>query len=81
MKKIGIIGGMGPAATVDFLNKIIALTPANRDQDHIPLIIEMAPQIPDRTNYLLGRGADPLPYLQECCQKLETSGAEAICMP
>ena len=45
---IGVLGGMGPLATVDFMQKVIEATPAERDQDHVPLIVYSVPQIPDR---------------------------------
>jgi aspartate racemase len=53
-----VVGGVGPAATVDFLNKIVSNTPASRDQEHIKLLVERNPQIPDRTENLIGEG-DP----------------------
>jgi aspartate racemase len=54
-KTIGVIGGMGPQATVDFFQKILDNTRVERDQDHIHVIIDNNPQIPDRTVFLLGR--------------------------
>ena len=55
--KLGVLGGMGPLATVDFLAKLIAVTPAEFDQDHIPTIIYSAPYIPDRTANIRGHGS------------------------
>ena len=82
MKTIGIIGGMGPQATVDLYQKIIQRTPASRDQEHLHVIIDSYPQIPDRTAYLLsGQGQDPLPYLQESAERLQRAGAHALIMP
>jgi aspartate racemase len=81
MKTIGVIGGMGPAATLDFLGKIIDTTPARKDQDHIPVIMVNRPQIPDRTHFLLGRGDSPLPLLLESSHQLVDGGALALCMP
>ena len=63
---IGILGGMGPDATADLYNKIIAETRrrgAARDQDHLEVIISSVPQTPDRTEALLRGGADPVPQL------------------
>ena len=57
---VGIIGGMGPLATVDLMNKIISYTPAMKDQDHIHIIADNYSQIPDRTTAILGKGSDPL---------------------
>ena len=63
MNCIGVLGGMGPAATVDFLGKLVALTPAKCDQDHLPVLVVNQPHIPDRSANILGDGPDPLPYL------------------
>ena len=57
--KIGIIGGIGPLATVDFMEKVIRRTEATKDQDHIKMVVEHNPKIPDRTENLLGDGPDP----------------------
>lgn len=79
--KVGIVGGVGPAATVDFLDKIVRHTPASRDQDHIKLLVEHNPQIPDRTENLIGDGADPTVSLYATCKKLEDGGADIIAIP
>lgn len=81
MKPVGIIGGMGPGATLDLFQKIIDLTPAKQDQDHIHLLIDNYPQIPDRTSFLVSDGEDPLPHLLRSAQRLERSGVAALCMP
>lgn len=60
---IGVLGGMGPLATADLVQKIIASTPAGRDQDHVPLVVWNVPQIPDRQQALAGTGPSPLPAL------------------
>ena len=79
--KVGIVGGVGPAATVDFMNKIVLNTPAKKDQDHIQLIVEQNPQIPDRTENLVGDGADPTISLYATCKKLEAGDADIIAIP
>jgi len=79
--KVGIVGGVGPAATVDFMNKIVQNTPANKDQDHITLIVEQNPKIPDRTENLIGEGADPTISLYATCKKLEAGDADIIAIP
>ncbi|RQZ07557.1 aspartate/glutamate racemase family protein [Burkholderia sp. Bp9031] len=79
--KIGVVGGVGPAATVDFLDKIVRNTPASRDQDHIKLLVEQNPQIPDRTENLVGTGADPTISLYATCKKLEDGDADIIAIP
>ncbi|WP_453990161.1 aspartate/glutamate racemase family protein [Bacillus nitroreducens] len=77
-KKIGIIGGMGPLATVDLMNKIIQCTPASKDQDHLHVIADNYPQIPDRTAAILGNGEDPLPFMQQSAKRLEAAGVDLI---
>ncbi|KAB3534797.1 amino acid racemase [Alkaliphilus pronyensis] len=81
MKKIGILGGMGPEATANFFNKVIHLTNGSSDQEHIPIIIENNVLIPDRTEYLLGNGPSPLKYLIKSAIVLELMGADFIVMP
>jgi aspartate racemase len=80
-KTIGILGGMGPKATADLFNKIIDMTPAERDQDHIHIIIDNNPKIPDRTDYILGHGQNPITALTEGAMKLKMSGADFIIIP
>lgn len=79
--KLGIVGGIGPAATVDFMHKIIRNTDAGRDQEHVRLIVEHNPQIPDRTANLVGKGGDPTLALYSACKRLEANGAALIAMP
>jgi aspartate racemase len=79
--KVGVVGGVGPAATADFMQKIVRSTPATRDQDHIKLLVEQNPQIPDRTENLLGDGADPTVSLYATCKKLEAGDVDIIAIP
>ena len=79
--KIGIVGGVGPAATVDFMDKIISNTDARRDQDHIKLVVDHNPQIPDRTANLVGDGEDPTLAIYAACKRLEASQAKLIAIP
>jgi len=79
--KIGVVGGVGPAATVDFMNKIVRNTHALCDQDHVKVVVEQNPQIPDRTAYLIGDGADPTIALYSTCKKLEADDADLIAIP
>lgn len=79
--KLGIVGGVGPVATVDFMGKVIRNTPAGCDQDHIKMVVEQNPQIPDRTAHLLRGGTDPSVALLATCQRLEAEGAQAIAIP
>lgn len=79
---IGVLGGMGPAATLDFLVKLIRLTPAERDQDHVPVIVLSDPRIPDRVAPIMeGRGPSPLPALRRGIRTLEQAGATCIAIP
>lgn len=79
--KIGVVGGVGPAATVDFIEKVIKNTPAARDQDHIKLVVEHNPKIPDRTDNLIGQGADPTVAIYAACKRLEKDNADMIAIP
>ena len=79
--KIGVVGGVGPLATVDFMEKVVKLTEARRDQDHIKMIVEQNPQIPDRTEHLLHQGTDPTIALFATCKKLEAAEADLIAIP
>jgi len=81
-RRIGILGGMGPEATVLLMQRLIAGVPARDDADHIPLYVDMNPQVPSRIARLIeGRGRDPGPVLAEMARGLEESGAEALAMP
>jgi aspartate racemase len=79
---VGIIGGMGPEATVDLMRRVIAKTPARDDQDHAHLLIESNPKIPSRVAHLIeGTGLDPTPELVRIARNLEAAGADALAMP
>lgn len=75
---IGIIGGMGPAATADLFEKIIRATPARSDQDHVRVLIDSNPQIPSRADFLRGEGPDPSPALAATARILELAGADLL---
>jgi aspartate racemase len=81
VRTIGILGGMGPAATADFYARIVARHGALRDQDHPPCIMYSATQVPDRTAFLLEGGADPTAELVAAVGLLEAAGADFIAMP
>jgi aspartate racemase len=81
-KVVGILGGMGPAATLQLLSRVIALTPADDDADHVPLLIDHNPQVPSRIEALIEkRGADPAPVLAAMARRLSAMGASALAMP
>jgi aspartate racemase len=78
---VGILGGMGPEATLDLYRHIIELTPAKKDQDHIKVLIYSNPKIPDRTDAICEGGESPLPQLLHAVTLLEEAGAGIIAMP
>ncbi|MEU1005952.1 aspartate/glutamate racemase family protein [Streptomyces tibetensis] len=78
---IGILGGMGPAATADFYAKLVSITPGASDQDHLRTVIWSDPTIPDRTEALLGKGPDPTPWLLDGGRVLREAGATVIAIP
>lgn len=80
-RTIGVVGGMGPWATLDFFEKVLRLTPARRDQEHLRLIIDNNPQIPDRGPAILGDGEDPTPALVATARNVEAAGADLIVIP
>ncbi|OPA72180.1 aspartate racemase [Campylobacter pinnipediorum subsp. caledonicus] len=78
MKQIGIIGGMGPLATIDLYNKIVSLTPATCDQKHIHVVIDSYPQIEDRTKFIIDNEKSPIDKLVESAKRLKAAGCDAI---
>jgi len=80
-KTIGILGGMGPEATLYCFQKIIEATPAKRDQDHFRVVMDSNPNVPDRTAAIVGGGPSPVPMLVKGCEALERAGADFIVMP
>ncbi len=78
--KVGVLGGMGPDATVDFMAKVIALTPAERDQDHIRMLIEHDPTIPSRQNVSVSDDARIREMLAAMSERLEADGADFLVM-
>lgn len=80
-RTVGILGGMGPMATADFLHKLISQTKAECDQEHIPLIVYSVPQIPDRSSAIVGKGESPFPMLLKGARTLQESGATCIAIP
>jgi aspartate racemase len=78
---IGILGGMGPEATVDLFHKIIKNTEVTKDQDHLRILVDNNPKIPDRTPAMLGSGRSPLPMMIETARNLGRAGADFIVIP
>ena len=78
---LGIMGGMGPAATADLLEKITKYSHASKDQEHIHTVIDNNTQIPDRSEYIAGRGEDPTFEMVRTAVRLEMMGADYIVIP
>ena len=80
-KTIGIIGGMGPMATADLFTKLIQMTDAACDAEHIHILIDNNPKTPDRTSAILRGTESPLPYLIQSANRLQIAGADFLLIP
>ncbi len=80
-RTVGVLGGMGPEATVDFMAKVVALTPAEKDQDHVHMLVDHNPTVPNRQAAILADGEDPGPALAAMARRLEQAGAEFLVIP
>ena len=81
-KIVGIIGGMGPEATADLLQRIVRLTPAEDDADHIRCLVDNNPKVPSRIRFIVeGAGESPGPCLADMARQLEAWGADFLAMP
>lgn len=79
---IGVLGGMGPEATILLMSRLLAATPADDDADHIPLLVDSNTQVPSRIAHLIDKtGEDPTPVLVGMAQKLVAAGAGLLVMP
>jgi aspartate racemase len=81
MKRLGILGGMGPAASAEFINRLIQQTPATCDQEHIPFVLWNEPRVPDRSTSMKAGNDDPLPWLMEAIFGLKSAGCKFIVIP
>lgn len=81
MYDLGIIGGMGPDATAEIFRKIIVLTAASCDQEHMKICVLNKPQIPDRTEYLINNGPSPLPLIIEGINELKCLNTRFFIIP
>jgi aspartate racemase len=79
--KLGILGGMGPAASAEFVSRLIKQTPATCDQEHVPFVLWNDPQIPDRSTAMRAGNDDPLPWLEDGVRGLKTAGCNRIVIP
>lgn len=81
-KVVGIIGGMGPEATVDLMARVIRITPASDDVDHVRMVVDNNPKIPSRIEALIEKaGQSPLPCLQDMARKLQDWGVDFLAIP
>jgi aspartate racemase len=80
-RTLGVLGGMGPLASAQFMVRLTLLTPATHDQEHIPTVLWSDPRVPDRTVGALAGGADPLPWLLRGIDGLKRAGCGAIAIP
>ena len=81
MKRLGILGGMGPAASAEFITRLVQQTPASCDQEHIPFVLWNEPRIPDRSTSMRNKDDKPLPYLIEGIKALRYAGCDLIVIP
>lgn len=77
---IGVLGGLGPAATADFVQRVVSHTPAATDQEHVHLVVDSNPTLPNRNDAIAGRGPSPGPVLALMARGLEAAGAQTIVM-
>jgi len=80
-KIVGILGGMGPLSTIELIKRVVEKTPVKKEQDHIRMLMDNRPEIPDRTDFILGKGPSPVPMLQESATMLEKWGVDFLAMP
>lgn len=78
---LGVLGGMGPLASAQFMLRLTLLTPAGKDQEHIPTVLWSDPRVPDRSRGTLAGGEDPLPWLLRGIAGLRQAGCQAIVIP
>lgn len=81
-KIVGVIGGMGPEATVDLMNRVLRATPAADDRDHIRMVVDNNPKVPSRIAAIIeGKGENPVPCLREMAKKLAAWGVDFLVIP
>lgn len=80
-KVVGVLGGMGPDSTVDFFARLVDASRGGSDQDHLRVVIDNDPTVPDRTAGITGRGPSPAPHLAAMARGLVAQGAELLVMP
>jgi len=80
-RTVGVLGGMGPDATIEFLSEVVSLTRADCDQDHIPMLVDNNTKVPNRQAAILEDGDDPGPIIGQMGRRLEEAGADFLVMP
>ncbi|MGZ5709351.1 MAG: cysteate racemase [Burkholderiales bacterium] len=80
-KLVGVLGGMGPMATADFFRKLVEETPAERDEDHVPIIIYSVPQMPSRNKAITSAGESPLPQMLAGMRALKIQHVDFVAIP
>ena len=81
-KTVGILGGMGPEATIEFMRRLVAAVPASDDAEHMRMLVDNNPKVPSRIKALIeGTGDDPAPVLARMAKNLEAAGADFLAMP
>lgn len=81
-KTVGVIGGMGPEATIELMQRVVRATPADDDSDHIHMLVDNNPKIPSRIQHLLeGTGENPGPTIAAMARGLEQGGADFLVIP
>ena len=81
-KMVGVIGGMGPDATVDLMRRVLAATPANDDIDHVRMIVDNNPQVPSRIKALIDKtGESPGPCMADMGKRLQNYGVDFLVIP
>jgi aspartate racemase len=81
MKRLGILGGMGPAASAEFVTRLVQQTSASCDQEHIPFVLWSNPQIPDRSTSMRNGDDKPLPFLLDGIKGLKAAGCDLVVIP
>ena len=79
-KVLGVLGGLGPAASADFIRIVTEKAPATTDQEHPRIILLSEPRVPDRNGPIFGHGEDPEPYLIQGLESLQSWGADILCV-
>ncbi len=80
-KLVGVIGGMGPDATIDFMSKVLEFTPAESDQHHVRMLVDQNPRTPSRQQALKGEGESPAAVLAHAAARLQQAGVDFLVMP